>query len=67
VAEDLGHCKHCKFPVNTSYIKKMIGTEGIDQTCPMCNVEITMDDIVYTGEAGVAALKRAPAKDEKEK
>jgi hypothetical protein len=29
----------------------------------MCNVAITIDDIVFVGENGVANLKRAPTKE----
>lgn len=43
-------------------MKRILETEGIEHTCPMCNTEITMDDIIMVGESGVAALKRAPVK-----
>ncbi len=33
----------------------------------MCNVDITLDDIVFVGENGVAGLKRAPPPKEEKK
>lgn len=60
VAEDLAQCKHCKFYVNYSYMKRSLDCPEIEKTCPMCGVEITMDDFVFLGENGVAGMKRAP-------
>ena len=49
-------------------MKKMLNTEGIDKTCPMCNTEVTIDDFNFLGESGVNLLKRAaPPKEEKDK
>jgi hypothetical protein len=45
VADDLGQCKFCKFPVNYSYLKRMLNTPEMEKTCPMCNADITMDEI----------------------
>lgn len=59
VAEDLATCNHCKFPTNYSYMKKMLNTEGIEKTCPMCNTEVKIDDYTFLGENGVSVLKRA--------
>lgn len=48
-------------------MKKMLNTEGIEKTCPMCNVQVTIDDYTFVGEAGVSILKRAaPPKQEKD-
>ena len=68
MAEDLCTCNNCKFPANYSYMKKMLNTEGIEKTCPMCNVDVTIDDFTFLGENGVNILKRAaPPKEEKDK
>ena len=45
----------------------MLNTEGIDKTCPMCNIEITLDDFNFLGEAGVGLIKRAPPPKEEKK
>ena len=45
-------------------MKKMLECADIEKTCPMCNADITVDDIAYVGEAGVAGIKRvAPPKE----
>jgi len=41
-------------------MKKMLENPEIEKTCPMCNQDVTLADIVFVGEAGVAGLKRAP-------
>lgn len=47
-------------------MKKMLNTEGIEKTCPMCNTEVTIDDYNFLGENGVSVIKRiAPPKEEK--
>lgn len=38
----------------------MLDCPEIEKTCPMCGVDITIDDIAFLGENGVAGLKRAP-------
>lgn len=64
VAEDLAFCKYCKFPTNYSYMRKMLNTEGIEKTCPMCNHPVSIDDYEFLGEAGVNQIKRvAPPKE----
>lgn len=46
----------------------MLNTEGIEKTCPMCNIEATIESYTFVGESGVAILKRAPPpKEDKEK
>ncbi len=40
-------------------MKKMLNTEGIEKTCPMCNTEVKIDDYTFLGESGVSILKRA--------
>ena len=66
VGEDLATCCHCKFPTNHSYMKKMLNTDGLERTCPMCNANVTIDDYTFLGEKGVSSLKRAaPPKEEK--
>lgn len=68
VAEDLAQCNRCNFYCNYSTMKKMIQHPEIEKTCPMCNEDITLNDIQFLGEAGVSGMKRAPPpKDEKEK
>lgn len=68
VSEDLATCNHCKFPTNHSYMKKMLNTEGIEKTCPMCNTDVTIDDYVFVGEKGVPLLKRVnPPKEDQNK
>ena len=68
VAEDLAQCNRCSFYCNYSTMKKMIQHPEIEKTCPMCNEDITLNDIQFLGEAGVSGMKRAPPpKDEKEK
>lgn len=68
VAEDLAVCNECKFPTNYSYMKKMLNTDGIEKTCPMCNCDVTINDFTFLGEKGVSTLKRAaPPKEEKKK
>ena len=41
-------------------MKKMLESPEIEKTCPMCNVEIELGDIIFVGENGVSGLKRAP-------
>ena len=67
VADDLGQCKFCKFPVNYSYIKRMLVAPDIERTCPMCNVDITLEDVEYLGEKGVPGLKKVFVKEEEKK
>jgi hypothetical protein len=35
-----------------------LNTADIEKTCPMCNKDITMDDIEFLGEKGVIGLKK---------
>ena len=68
MAEDLAVCNNCKFPTNHSYMKKMLNTDGIEKTCPMCNIDVSINDYAFLGEKGVHSLKRAaPPKEEKKK
>jgi NAD-dependent SIR2 family protein deacetylase len=60
VADDLAQCKHCKFYCNYSSMKKALSSPEVEKLCPMCEVQITLDDIVFVGENGVAGLKKAP-------
>ena len=47
-------------------MKKMLDHAEIEKTCPMCNENITVQDIQFLGEGGVSGMKRAPPpKDEK--
>ena len=48
-------------------MKRMLENPDIEQTCPMCNEKITLNDIEFLGEGGVAGLKRAPPPKDKEK
>jgi hypothetical protein len=48
-------------------MKKMLDHPEIEKTCPMCNEGITLNDIQFLGEGGVASLKRAPPPKDKEK
>lgn len=43
-------------------MKKSLECADIEKNCPMCGVDISLDDIVFVGEAGVQGLKRAPVK-----
>jgi hypothetical protein len=44
-------------------MKKMLNTEGIEKTCPMCDHDVTINDYTYLGENSVSILKRvAPLK-----
>ena len=68
MGEDLAVCNSCKFPANHSYMKKMLNTDGIEKTCPMCNIDVSINDYTFLGEKGVQSLKRAaPPKEEKKK
>ena len=67
MADDLGQCKFCTFPVNYSYLKRMLNTADVEKTCPMCNKDITMDDIEFLGEKGVPSLKKVFVKEEEKK
>lgn len=60
VADDLAHCKHCKFYCNYSAMKKTLSNPDIEKTCPMCEAPVTLEDILFVGENGVAGLKKAP-------
>lgn len=48
-------------------MKKMLESPEIEKTCPMCGVDITLDDITFVGEGGVQGLKRAPPPKEDDK
>lgn len=48
-------------------MKKMLENPEIEKTCPMCNEEITLNDVIFLGENGVQGMKRAPPPKEKEK
>lgn len=41
-------------------MKKILQADEVEKTCPMCAVEITINDIKFMGEAGLAALKNSP-------
>lgn len=60
VADDLAQCKHCKFYCNYSSMKKALGSPDVEKTCPMCEIKISLDDIIFLGENGVAGLKKPP-------
>lgn len=45
----------------------MLNAPDIEKTCPMCNVDITMDDIEFLGEKGVPGLKKVFVKEEGKK
>ena len=53
--------------IQYNYMKKLLEGKGLESTCPMCNVEITMDDIKLVGEGGVAALKVVAKEEDKDK
>jgi hypothetical protein len=48
-------------------MKKLLEGKGLESTCPMCNADITMEDIKMVGESGVASLKAVAKEDDKEK
>lgn len=60
MADDLAQCKHCKFYCNYSSMKKALSMAEGDKICPMCEAQISLDDIVFVGENGVSGLKKAP-------
>ncbi len=35
----------------------MIESKDVEKTCPMCNAEITINEIKFVGESGVTGLK----------
>ena len=48
-------------------MKKMLDHPEIEKTCPMCNENITLNDIQFLGENGVSGMKRAPPPKEEKK
>lgn len=36
----------------------MLNTPDMEKSCPMCNVDISLDDMEFLGDKGVAALKK---------
>jgi uncharacterized OB-fold protein len=48
-------------------MKKLLECKGLESTCPMCNAEITMEDVKMVGENGVASLKVVAKEDDKDK
>lgn len=68
IADELAFCTKCNFPCNYSYMKKLIECKNLESTCPMCNAEITINDVKLVGESGVQALKHvAKEGDDKDK
>ena len=48
-------------------MKKILQGDEVDKTCPMCGVEIGINDIKFVGEAGVSSLKNSAKEIKKEK
>ncbi len=39
-------------------MKRMLNTQDIEKTCPMCNADVTLDDYEFLGDKGVPGLKK---------
>ena len=42
VVDDCCFCPNCKFPSNSSYMRKILESEN---ACPMCNIALDLNDV----------------------